>query len=99
MEQRTERTTTTSAARCEGLPAELIRIEATLAVASLLGSRKPRRSASVSAVSSRVLRPGRGGCRTLYTVVRPGHEGLSGAPRRLCGTLEGGGAPVLSRLV
>jgi hypothetical protein len=33
-----------------------------------------------------------------HTRVRHGHEGSRGAPRRVCGTLGGGFAPVLSRL-
>jgi hypothetical protein len=45
--------------------AELIRIEATLVVASIQGSRKPRRPASVS---SRVLRHERGSGRGLTMV-------------------------------
>jgi hypothetical protein len=34
-----------------------------------------------------------------HTRVRSGHGGIGGAPRRVCGTLAGGCAPVLSRLV
>jgi len=40
-----------------------------------------------------------GGYRVPHTRVRHGPEGLSGAPRRLCGTPEGGGAPAISHRV
>ena len=40
-----------------------------------------------------------GGYRVPHTMVRHGHGGLRGAPRRVGETLEGGGAPGISRLV
>ena len=65
-------------------------------VTSILGSRKPRRPLSVP---SRVLRHERVGSVRLTSWGGMAHGGIGGAPRRVCGTLGAGGAPVLSRLV
>ena len=51
-----------------------------------------------ASVPSRVWRHERGE-RAPHTMVRHGDGGISGAPRRIGGTLEGGFAPVLSYLV